>query len=738
MATLTNPANYQDIDGILWGWQWSPNQSNGHTALYYSFPTSSAAYGYSVSGFEAFNAAQQAAATRALANYDAVCNLDFYFTADGASGNVRFAMAETFSFGGFTWSGTTAYGLAPDDAHVVLAAQGDTWFNHTSYDAPEIGSFAYACGILHEVGHALGLKHGQDAQVVYDANGNLLYTNPALPAAHDGLEYSVMTYHPYPGASPTLDLPDEAPSTLMQDDILALQWMYGANYAYNSGDTTYRWDSETGEMSVNGVGMGVPFNNKILMTVWDGGGNDTYDFSNFATPVTVDLRPGGWSTPSQAMLADLDYRANLTHYAQGSIANALVFAGDYHGYIENAIGGSGNDVITGNVLGNELRGNAGNDTLDGGTGSDVLIGGAGNDTYYTDGGDTITETAEAGNDTVWSSVTYALGANLENVVLTGDAAINATGNALSNLILGNSAANVLNGGTGADSLNGSLGNDTYYTDGGDTIFEAAMGGTDTVRSTVSYALGANLENLILMGTLAINGTGNALANFITGNSSANVLNGGTGADKLAGGAGNDTYITDGGDSISEAANAGTDTVRSSASYALGSNLENLVLSGAAALNGTGNALANIIAGNGSANVLDGATGNDIIDGGAGNDKLIGGAGTDILKGGLGNDAFVFNAALGASNNDTLVDFDVPRDTIQLENAIFSRLAGTGILSSAQFFVGASAHDSDDRVIYNAASGALIYDSNGSASGGAVQFATLAHGLHVTNADFFII
>ena len=171
----------------------------------------------------------------------------------------------------------------------------------------------------------------------------------------------------------TLLLPDEGPSTLMQDDIYALQWMYGANYDHNSGNTTYRWNSATGEMSVNGVGMGVPFHNKILMTVWDGGGIDTYDFSNFATPVTVDLRPGGWSTPSRAKLADLDGHANVTHLARGCIANALAFRGDYHGYIENAWGGSGNDVLTGNELRNELRGNGGNDTLNGGVGNDTAL-----------------------------------------------------------------------------------------------------------------------------------------------------------------------------------------------------------------------------------------------------------------------------------------------------------------------------------------------------------------------------
>ena len=471
MATLTNSANYQDIDGLLWGWNWTSNQANGHTQLYYSFPTSAAAYDYTVSGFEPFNAAQQAAARKAIANADAVCNLDFVFTTNGASGNIRFAEADSFGFthgeSQFTWDGITAYGLAPDNALVLPAAQGDTWFNHTSYNTPTMGSFAYYAGILHEMGHALGLKHGHLAQEVRDVNLNILYTNPTLPAAHDGLEYSVMTYRPYPGAPLSIKLPDEGPSTLMQNDIFALQWLYGANYGHNFGNTTYQWNSATGEMSVNGVRMGVPFHNKILMTVWDGGGIDTYDFSNFATAVRVDLRPGGWSTPSQAMLVDLDARVDVTHLARGSIANALAFRDDYRGYIENARGGSGNDILTGNELSNNLRGNGGsdmliggvgNDTLDGGRGIDRLQGGIGNDTYVIDSTtDVLLELG--GIDLVRSLVTKALPSGFENLTLVGSLGIHGVGNSAANILTGNGAANILGGLAGNDTLIGGAGND---------------------------------------------------------------------------------------------------------------------------------------------------------------------------------------------------------------------------------------------------------------------------------------
>src|SRR5262245_3141391 len=114
MGILTNRTNYPDIAGILCGWQWAPNQNSGHTLLSYAFPTSAADYGYTVSGFEPFSTAQRAAAITAIANYDAVCNLDFAFTADGAGGNIRFAEADGVGFGTFTWDGETALGLSPD------------------------------------------------------------------------------------------------------------------------------------------------------------------------------------------------------------------------------------------------------------------------------------------------------------------------------------------------------------------------------------------------------------------------------------------------------------------------------------------------------------------------------------------------------------------------------------------------------------------------------------------------
>ena len=223
-----------------------------------------------------------------------------------------------------------------------------------------------------------------------------------------------------------------------------------------------------------------------------------------------------------------------------------------------------------------------------------------------------------------------MGANLENLVLTGTSNRNDYGNELDNTITGNSGNNglrgydgndVLDGGTGADTMAGGLGNDSYYVDdSGDVVTELAGQGTDTVlTSLISYSLGSDVENLTLMGSGNSNGTGNGLDNVLTGTMGDNILDGGVGADTLIGGLGNDSYIVDNiGDVIVEATSAGVDNVQASVTYALATFIENLALTGGASINGTGNVLDNVITGNSGDNSLDGGAGADTLTGGLGN------------------------------------------------------------------------------------------------------------------------
>ena len=313
--------------------------------------------------------------------------------------------------------------------------------------------------------------------------------------------------------------------------------------------------------------------------------------------------------------------------------------------------GAGADILigfenlTGSAFADSLTGSDGANLIDGGIGGDVMAGGLGDDTYAVDdAGDTVTELAGGGTDTVRSSISYALGAEVENLLLTGTGAINGTGNGLANAITGNDRANTLDGGAGADTMAGLGGDDTYVVDdAGDTVAEAADAGTDLVRAAVSFTLGSNVENLTLAGAGAIDGTGNELVNILTGNEGANTLDGKAGADRLIGHGGSDTYVVDeAGDVVIEAADAGTDLVHSAVSYTLTANVENLTLTGAALINATGNGLANVLTGNDAANTLDGAGGVDTMVGGAGDDTYLvdatgetvtelAGGGTDLVR-----------------------------------------------------------------------------------------------------------
>lgn len=421
-----------------------------------------------------------------------------------------------------------------------------------------------------------------------------------------------------------------------------------------------------------------------------GDGNDIYyvdDVNDIVTELAGQGMDTVWASVSYTLGANVEAlgltgTANLTgtgnelaNSISGNAGDNLIDGGAGNDTLlggagnDTLLGGEGNDLLNGGVGADVLMGGEGSDRLEGGLDADTMQGGAGNDVYVVDNiGDVVIEDVNGGTDTVWASMDYTLGDNVESLGLTGTANLTGIGNALANSISGNTGNNLLDGGAGndillggagddtllggdgndrldgglgADVLVGGAGNDLYVIDDlGDVIVEDANGGIDSVSASIDYTLGDTLEALTLTGTADLTGTGNALANSITGNSGNNRLDGGAGNDMLVGGLGqdtligglgNDTFVVDNiGDVVVEEAGQGIDTVQSSISYTLADTLENLSLIGSANLTGTGNALANTLIGN---------AGNNVLDGGAGNDVLIGGLGADTLIGGAGNDGY---------------------------------------------------------------------------------------------------
>lgn len=409
---------------------------------------------------------------------------------------------------------------------------------------------------------------------------------------------------------------------------------------------------------------------------------------------------------------------------------------------DEIMGLAGDDTIRSFDGDDKLIGGAGNDTLYSGKGKDKLKGGKGNDIYVlTDSGDTIQEKAGQGIDTVKATVNYTLGSNLENLILEGSADLSGTGNDLSNSIIGNAGNNrliggagndtidggagndIIDGGVGADTLKGGVGDDTFYVDdAADLVIEEINGGFDKVITTVSnYAKPANVELIEYIGkgnftasfnsnndqssgnNQVISGSGNDTIaagrgndtvtsgegddtlngddgdDTLNGGDGNDTLNGGTGIDTLAGGLGDDLYLVDSlADKVQELVNAGIDTVKATVDYVLSDNVENLELL-APALNGTGNALDNLIKGTDANNLLDGKAGADQLIGGLGDDTYIVdnaadrvseavGAGTDLVKA-------TIDYVLGANQeNLELLDNAITGTGNDLDNSILGNAA----------------------------------------------------------------
>jgi serralysin len=364
-----SPTSNPYLNGLLAGTKWGGPVGQG-TVLTYSFPqegsfwstNSFTGYGpQSGNGepwdpnFAGSTGAEQAIIRTALSAWSAVANISFREVVDNQTtvGDMRF---------GWT-TDSTAHAYYPAQSAVA----GDVWFGRHLDGLGEIGSYAYAT-VLHEIGHAVGLKHPHEQSGGFNA----------LPSAWNSMEFSIMSYRSYVGASDAGGYRNETwgyAQSPMIYDIQAMQHIYGPNFSTNSGNTVYQWSPTTGQAFVNGVGQGIPGANRVFETIWDGGGVDTYNFSNYATNLSINLTPGGWSLISNVQ------RANLGdgHFARGNVFNAFQYKGDARSLIENATGGIGHDAIIGNAAANTLSGNGGADTLFGGAGRDRLIGGVGGD-----------------------------------------------------------------------------------------------------------------------------------------------------------------------------------------------------------------------------------------------------------------------------------------------------------------------------------------------------------------------
>ena len=488
----------------------------------------------------------------------------------------------------------------------------------------------------------------------------------------------------------------------------------------------------------------------------DAGDRASFILTNDANGLfVIDAASGNITVANAALLAATE-PGLVTVTVRATDAGGLSFEGDLQIQILGSdaydyVGTARDDVASAGAIspwraqglgGNDkLTGGAGNDLLDGGEGNDLLDGGAGADHLIGDGG----------NDTVnYANSAAAVAVNLLTGATSGGDAAGDTLSGIENLIgsrfndqlWGDTGDNILNGGLGNDLLNGGDGNDTAsYADATAAVkvslavFTAQNtggGGTDTLTS---------IENLI---GSAFNDTltGNALSNHLSGGAGVDTLDGGAGTDILEGGEGNDIYIVDNtGDQIIETATGGTaDQVKSAVSFTLADFVEKLTLTGAANIDGTGNALANTLTGNTGNNILSGGGGKDILSGGAGDDVLIGGSGADTLTGGTGADRFVLNPVATSADKDTVKDFASGLDTIALDHLAFAAFVQDlpGALSDSAFAIGNAATNSNQHIIYNSSNGALYYDPDGVGGAAQVQIATITGHPALSAADFVLI
>ena len=607
---------------------------------------------------------------------------------------------------------------------------------------------------LHELGHALGLTHPGP----YNGNLGLVYgVDNVYP--EDTLQFTIMSYFSaFNDGVPDTFFITGSSTTPMLHDIAAVQSIYGANMSTRTGDNIYGFNSNNARTLASGFTFD-PFDFSAIenpsFTIWDAGGIDTIDASGFSGYVfngdytrphqIIDLRAGEYSSIG---FSHQGVQSNGVPIGQ-PLRNNIAIA--YGVTIENAIGGDGDDRLTGNEANNVLRGNYGDDTILAGDGNDILEGGPGADylggqsgfdtASYAHSNGGIRLMADRANDSgdvrgdVFSSIEAFLLTPFDDIFNAfddderidggdGDDQIFGMGGNDTLIggfgidrLFGGDGDDRLDGGIGADQMSGGAGDDTYFVDNpGDIVSESiliASSGVDLVISSISYALPLGVENLTLVGPGPLTGTGNSLANTITGNASSNTLDGGGGADTLVGRGGNDTYIVDNaGDVVDESTggSADIDTVLSSVTFSLSplasaqtrGSVENLTLTGTAAINGIGNSLANILIGNNAANVLTGLEGADWLDGGGG---------ADTMFGGTGNDSYVVDNAADRVDETTggAADIDTVQSsvTFSLINSAQSRGNVENLTLTGTANINGTGNDLDNVMIGNSGRNFLI-------------------------------